>query len=79
MPRKPETADVAKLMGTWIPYRFPATFKKNKKSAPIKNLMAAWPTKRAGLNGDPENNNNSISPPKIDITIIGSKKAIPLL
>ena len=79
IPRKPDTADVAKLMGTWIPYRFPATFKKNKKSAPIKNLIAAWPTKRAGKNFAPENNNKSIRPPKIDITIIGSKKAIPLL
>lgn len=78
IPRKPETVDVAKFIGTCIPNRLPATFKKNKNNAPITNLIAAWPIKRAGLKGAPENNNITMSPPKMEIMIIGSKKAIPL-
>ena len=77
IPRKPETAEVAKLIGTWIPKLFPATFKKNKNNAPINNLMAAWPTNFTGLIGEPENNNRRMSPPKTEMTTIGSKKAIP--
>jgi hypothetical protein len=78
IPRKPDTADVAKLIGTWIPKLFPATFKKNKNNAPMTNLIAACPINLAGLNGAPENNNSSTSTAKTEITIIGSKKAIPL-
>ena len=79
IPKKPETADVAKLMGTWIPYRLPAAFKKNNNNAPITNFIAAWPRNRAGLNWAPVNNNIRMSSPRIEITKIGSKKAIPFL
>lgn len=41
IPRKPETADVAKLIGTCMPKLLPAVFKKNNKSAPINNLTTA--------------------------------------
>ena len=77
IPKRPETADVAKLIGTWIPYRFPATLRKNKNNAPINTFITVWPAKRTGLIGAPENNKISISTPKIEITIIGSKKATP--
>ena len=39
--------------------------------------MTAWPKNLAGLNGAPENSNNRIRTPKIGMTTIGSKKAIP--
>jgi hypothetical protein len=77
IPRKPETADVATLMGTWIPYPLPAVFKKNKKSAPMRNLTAACPINLAGLKGAPENKSKRIRPPSTDITTIGSKKCSP--
>ncbi len=41
IPRKPDTADVAKLIGTWIPKLLPAVFKKNNNSAPINNFTTA--------------------------------------
>lgn len=77
IPRKPETADVAKLIGTWIPKLFPAVFKKNNSSAPINNLTTAWPIYLAGLKGAPENKRISMSPPSIEMIIIGSKKLSP--
>lgn len=73
IPRKPDTADVAKLIGTWIPYWFPPTFKKNKNNAPINNLITVCPINLSGLNGAPENSNNKIRPPNIAITTTGSK------
>jgi hypothetical protein len=78
IPRKPETADVAKFIGTWIPKLFPAVFRKNNNIAPINNLTTAWPTNLAGLKGAPENKRISMSPPSTEMIIIGSKKAIPL-
>jgi len=41
MPRKPDTADVAKLIGTWIPKLFPAVFRKNNNNAPINIFTTA--------------------------------------
>jgi hypothetical protein len=68
IPRKPDTADVKILMGTWSPYRLPPTFKKNSSKAPINSFIIDWPKNLIGLNGAPENNSNKIRPPKIEIT-----------
>lgn len=78
IPRNPDTADVAKLIGTWIPKLLPAVFKKNNNSAPINNLTTAWPINLAGLKGAPANKRINMSPPNIEMIRIGSKKAIPL-
>ena len=78
IPRKPDIAEVAKFIGTWIPKLFPAVLRKNNRIAPINNLTTAWPINLAGLKGAPENKRISTSPPSIEMITIGSKKAIPL-
>ncbi len=79
IPKKPDIEAVAKLMGTCIPNWFPKAFKKNKKSAPISNLITPCPINLTGFTGAPRNKSNKIQPPKMEITTIGSNKKNPPL
>lgn len=78
-PRRPDIADVTRLIGTCKSNDCPNAFKKNKNKAPIRILTNTCPTIRIGLRGAPIRRTRTINPPSKAITNFGSNQIPPLL
>ena len=78
IPKKPETAEVAKLIGTCKSKVEPKAFKKNNNSAPIIIFTNPCPIKRTGFIGAPTKSKSNMIPPIIAIIIFGSISNTPL-
>jgi len=77
IPKKPDTADVIKLIGIWMPNWFPSILRKNRKKAPITSFAAPWLIKRKGFKGEPLKKSSKMRIPKIATITIGSNCTLP--